>query len=63
MTYSTIAGDSYDLISFKIYGSEKYVPELMKANPQFIKTFIFDADINLEIPTLETKSYQLLPWK
>lgn len=63
MTYSTISGDSWDMISFKAYGSERYVPELIAANPQFVATFIFDAGIELELPDLETKTNSILPWK
>ena len=32
-TYTTVQGDTWDLISFALYGTEKYVGELMESNP------------------------------
>ena len=30
--YTTVQGDTWDLISYKVYGSEKYIGNLMQAN-------------------------------
>ncbi|MBQ3441629.1 MAG: tail protein X [Selenomonadaceae bacterium] len=63
MTYSTVAGDSFDAIAFKVLGSEKYVPELIAANPDYVQTFIFSAGVELTIPEIETPKQSVLPWK
>ncbi len=61
--YKTIAGDSWDLIAFKVLGSEKYAPDLINANPDYVQTFIFKAGEELNIPEIETPKQSVLPWK
>ena len=63
MKYVSVSGDSWDLIAYRVLGSEKYVPELVAANPDLIETFIFDAGIELTIPEVETPKQSVLPWK
>lgn len=63
MTYLTVAGDSWDLISYRVLGSERYAAELMDANPAYIQTFIFSAGVELQIPSIETKPEKILPWQ
>lgn len=31
-TYTTIQGDTWDLIAYKLYGEEKYMKNLIEAN-------------------------------
>ena len=62
MTYKTIAGDSFDFIAKKVLGSEKYTPELIKANPEHVQTFVFDAGIELTIPEITVTKERILPW-
>lgn len=65
-TYRTMQGDTWDIISKKLYGSEKYVDTLINANwPQRLK-MIFPAGIILSVPaiTLDAQASQNLPpWK
>lgn len=61
--YRTIAGDSFDLIAYRVLGSEKYAVDLIKANPDHVQTFIFDANKELVIPEIETVKQSILPWK
>ena len=42
--YRTVSGDTWDLISFKVYGDEIYYHELIRANPNLIDIAIFDSD-------------------
>ena len=63
MTYSTVAGDSFDAIAFKLLGSEKYAVDLIRANPTYVQTFIFSAGVELTIPEIETPKQSVLPWK
>ncbi len=64
-TYSTRAGDSFDLIAFQQLGSCNYVEELLNANRNHIETFIFKAGVELTLPDVETtqKVTKLPPWK
>ena len=54
-TYKTILGDTWDSIALKVYGAEKLFPLLMEANPNEIGTFVFSADIVLNIPPVNTE--------
>ena len=53
MTYTTIQGDTWDLIAFKVYpkiGGEKLTDILIEANPEHVHTVIFAGNITLNIP-------------
>lgn len=62
--YITKSGDTFDSISFFMYGNEKYSSEIMKANPDLIKTIVFDAEIEVKIPEIDLEAESTLPpWK
>ncbi|MBR8700233.1 hypothetical protein IX317_000645 [Fusobacterium sp. DD29] len=64
--YTTISGDTWDLISYKVYGSEKYFTNLIRANPALIGIAIFDSGISIIVPDIPLETYQsdtLPPWK
>jgi phage tail protein X len=56
MIYTTIQGEMFDFISYKIYGAEKYMGILIRANPQYAHTMRFDAGVNLNVPTISTSA-------
>lgn len=62
MKYVSVSGDSWDLIAFKVLGSEKYAPDLINANPDFVQTFIFKAGEELNIPEITAAKEKSLPW-
>lgn len=65
-TYRTEQGDTWDIISLKNYGSEKYIDVLMDQNYQHINQFIFPAGVVLIVPDLPTSAVNnqnLPPWK
>lgn len=63
-TYATIAGDTWDVIALRTLGSERYVPQLMDANPAHAWTFRFKAGVTLVVPTLATEAASTLPpWR
>lgn len=63
-TYTTISGDTWDVIAKKVYGSEYRADILMAANPTHISEFIFSAGTVLTVPALkEEKDGFLPPWK
>ena len=63
MTYSTVAGDSFDSVAFKLFGSEKCAVDLIKANPDHVQTFIFNAGVELNIPEIKVTTEPILPWQ
>ena len=52
LTYTTKQGDMWDLIAYKVYGSEEYVTFLMQANLPLLDIFIFDAGTVVNTPEL-----------
>lgn len=64
MTYKTIQGDTWDMISYKLYGKESAMVDLMQANPQHIPVVIFSAGTVLQVPEItEQIDTSLPPWK
>ena len=51
--YTTISGDMWDLISYRLTGSHEMAVPIMQANPQYTDTFIFPSGVVLTIPDLE----------
>ena len=42
-TYTTISGDTWDIVAYKAYGNEMYMDMLIKANIEHKDTYIFPA--------------------
>lgn len=62
--YQTIQGDTWDSISLDFYDDEHYTSVLMDANPDHIKTLVFEEGITLKIPIIEEEPAETLPpWK
>jgi hypothetical protein len=62
-SYTTVQGDTWDMIAFVEYGDELQMHWLIEANPQHRETVIFSAGIVLSIPELdETSSATSPPW-
>lgn len=51
-TYTTIQGDTWDLIAYKVYGEEKYMRYLIEANWPLIDTLVFSAGTVVKVPDL-----------
>lgn len=63
-TYSTVLGDTWDIIAFKVYGQEKYAKQLVEANPEYVHIVVFSGGCILKIPELEvSEDTSLPPWK
>ena len=63
-TYTTIQGDQWDHIAYKLYGTEAGVNALLEANHQYACYVVFPAGIELRVPELEEKqNLPLPPWK
>lgn len=65
MEYTTLQGDTFDSIAYKIYGNRKYTKELMEANTKYLSTLIFSAGITLKLPEIDSseQSAALPPWR
>lgn len=65
MTYTTVLGDTWDMIAFKIWGKEKYAKELVEVNLNYVEIVIFSSGVVLNVPnvTITTDNSSLPPWK
>ena len=65
--YTTISGDTWDIISKRVYDNELFLNVLITANIEHSKTVIFPAGVELEIPDIDITSTKydanLPPWK
>lgn len=63
-TYTTIQGDMWDLIAYKVYGSEVYMTELLEANEKYKEMAVFPAGLTLTCPDIPRKKSRIAPpWK
>jgi phage tail protein X len=63
-TYTTISGDTWDIVAYKAYGNEMYMDTLIKANIEHKDTYIFPAGVLLTLPEIDLEvSESLPPWK
>lgn len=63
-TYTTVSGDTWDIVAYKVYGNEMYMDTLIKANIEYKDTYIFPAGVVLTLPEIKlTVSESLPPWK
>lgn len=62
-TYTTIQGDTWDGIAYKLYGDEKYMKNLIEANWLYTDVLVFSAGVELTVPeiTEEEKDDNNLP--
>ncbi len=67
-TYTTVLGDTWDLIALKAYGNIKYVDTLIAANQdeELLSTVIFEAGTTINVPDLlpeQQSGDSLPPWR
>ena len=66
MTYTTVQGDMWDSIAYKIFGNVAATDQLMALNQQYLHTYIFPAGVVLTLPEAKSESEQptgMVPWK
>ena len=61
-TYTTIQGDTWDLISFKIFGEEKYMRYLIEANWDLADVLSFSSGVEISIPELPEETDEDAPF-
>lgn len=52
--YNTIQGDTWDIISQKVYGHSLGMQHLIRANLDYIEVGVFSAGIQIIVPADET---------
>lgn len=64
LTYTTKAGDTWDVIAKEVYGKETYTSFLMENNRDKIDYFVFPRGITLKIADLPDEEDAKLPeWR
>jgi phage tail protein X len=64
-TYITLQGDAWDAIAYRLWGEERFMAELMAANPEYLDVLIFPAGVVLAIPDMDVSARPpktLPPW-
>lgn len=51
-TCTTMQGDAWDAIAFRVYGDENMTGWLMQNNLPYLDVFVFDAGIVLQTPAV-----------
>lgn len=65
-TYTTIQGDMWDSIAKKVYGTERAMDILMKANPEHLTVAVFGVGVEILLPQFtaqEAASNAMPPWR
>lgn len=60
-SYTTNQGETWDLIAYKLWGSEYLLPLLLEANPKHRHTLFFSGDVVLNVPDIDTAIYTPRP--
>ncbi|ADO83707.1 tail protein X [Ilyobacter polytropus] len=62
--YTTVQGDTWDIISNKVYDSYDFYDDLINSNEKYSDVVFFQAGIELEVPEIETSTSDTLPpWR
>lgn len=61
----TVRGDTFDALALEFYDNEKLACEIIKANPDYCDTVVFDAGVELLIPDITDAALPetLPPWR
>ena len=59
--YSTMQGDTFDMLALDVYNDESKASVIIQANPQYASVLIFDADVVLTIPLISAEAASTLP--
>ena len=63
-TYTTVQGDTWDVIAHRLWGRETLMDRLIKANPDYGDVLVFGPDVVLSVPqiTVPAITPDLPPW-
>lgn len=63
-TYTTVQGDTWDVIAKKVYGREKLADFLMANNFEHLDTMVFSSGVVMNIPDKPAGAdVELPPWR
>ncbi len=63
-TYTTIQGDMWDLIAFRVYGKEAYISKLLEANEDLRETAVFSSGVEITCPEVDAETSSIMPpWR
>lgn len=54
--YTSIQGDMWDNIAYKVYGDETKIYPLIEANPEYRDIYVFPGGIVLTVPEVEEET-------
>ena len=61
-TYTTVQGDCWDSIAYKLYGDEKYMRYLIEANWPLLDTLVFSGGTEIIVPDLPEETDEDAPF-
>ena len=62
--YTTIQGDTWDMIAYKVYGKEACMAKLIEANDELAHIAVFSSGVKIVGPPPEPRaSKSLPPWR
>lgn len=61
-SYTTVQGDTWDSIAYKLYGSEKYMKNLIEANWPLLESLVFSSGTVLAVPELSEEPDDSMPF-
>ena len=63
-TYTSIQGDTWDMIAYKVYGEESAMVQLIEANNDLAHIAIFPAGVQVTCPPIAPEASRVLPpWR
>lgn len=61
-TYTTVQGDTWDGIAYRLYGAERYMRYLFEANWPQADTLVFPSGVVLNVPELPEETEEDTPF-
>ena len=63
-TYTTVQGDTWDSIAYRLWGRETLMHLLLAANTDHADVLVFEPDVLLNVPdiTVPARTMPLPPW-
>lgn len=63
-TYTTIQGDTWDMIAYKVYGKEACMAKLIEANDDLTHIAVFSSGVKIVCHPLKPAASKILPpWR
>ena len=59
--YTTMQGDTFDMLALDVYNDEVKASIIIQANPQYASVLVFDAGVILNIPIITVQAATTLP--